>query len=47
MPVSTVDDCTKLQYDLNHFKLWCKNIVLNININKNIRKSRLLDIIKP
>jgi len=33
-PVLTVDDCTKLQHDLNQFQLWCMDHGLNINVGK-------------
>lgn len=32
--VLSIDDCTKLQHDLNNFQIWCMNNGLNININK-------------
>lgn len=32
MPI--IDDCIKLQKDLNQFKIWCLNYGLNINIYK-------------
>lgn len=39
MPISSIDDCNKLQYDLIQFSLWRLNNDLNLNSDKCIQIS--------